>query len=151
MADSSQHRADLERHCREAGVSLTLQRRIILSVLSSRSDHPTADQVYEAVVESYPEIARTTVYRTLEVFVEHGLLVRVCHPGSSTRYDVVTHRHHHLVCDRCGALADLEEPSLNDLSLPDLTARGFLMRDYSVHIRGLCKECTLSSPLDHDQ
>jgi Fe2+ or Zn2+ uptake regulation protein len=73
--------------------------------------------------------------------VELGLVTRVSHPSSVARYDAKTSRHHHLVCDHCGAVADLESRVLDQLAMPDLSHRGFTMRDFSVHVRGLCERC----------
>lgn len=134
--------ADLERRCRELGSPLTVQRRAILAALIWRSDHPTADDVHADLEKTLPGVSRGTVYRTLDTLVELGLIGRVCHPGSSARYDAKTHRHHHLVCDRCGSMADLDEPSLDDLSIPDVSASGFCVRDYSVQFRGTCRDCS---------
>ena len=131
----------LERRCRELGTPLTIQRRATLAALVARADHPTADDLYEDVAGTLVGVSRGTVYRTLDTLVELGVIGRVCHPGSSARYDAKTHRHHHLVCDRCGSMADLEAPSLDAVEVPDLSTTGFSVRDYSVQFRGLCRVC----------
>ncbi len=141
MPTDPQLLADLEKRCQEQGVPVTLQRRAILEVLTSRADHPTADEVVADLGQRMDGVSRATVYRTLETLAECGLLVRVCHPGAAARYDVNTQRHHHLVCDLCGSITDFEEPSLNGLSMPDLSTAGFRMRDFSVHVRGICENC----------
>lgn len=130
----------LERRCRESGTPLTIQRRAILAALLGRSDHPTADQIHAAIVKTLPGVSRGTVYRSLDAMVARGLIRRVCHPGSSARYDAKTHRHHHLVCDGCGSMVDLEDPALDALQVPDTTA-GFAVRDYTVQFHGLCTAC----------
>lgn len=132
--------ADLEERCQTLGIPMTLQRRAILEVLAERVDHPTADEVLEELERRIDGVSRATVYRMLETLVQHGLLVRVCHPGAAARYDVKLHRHHHLVCDVCGRITDVEAPSLDGLMLPQ-APEGFRVRDFSVHIRGLCKRC----------
>jgi Fe2+ or Zn2+ uptake regulation protein len=132
---------DLQQRCRELGIPLTVQRRAVYAVLASRSDHPTADQVFEGLHERVPGISKATAYRTLDTLVELGLVVRVSHPGRGARYDAKTARHHHLVCDGCGAVADLESRQLDALPLPDLKPTGFRTRDFSVHVRGFCQDC----------
>jgi Fur family peroxide stress response transcriptional regulator len=132
---------ELERRCREAGTPFTVQRRAVLAAVVGRTDHPTADDVFGAVSAAMPGISRGTVYRTLETLVAMGLVNRVCHPGSAARYDGKTERHHHLVCDRCGAMVDLDHPGLDALPIPDVSASGFAVRDYSVQFRGLCGRC----------
>ena len=140
---ASEHPAmlDFERRCRELGVPLTVQRRAILAVLILRSDHPTADDVHADVARVLPGVSRGTIYRSLDKLVELDVIRRVCHPGSAARYDGKLHRHHHLVCDRCGAMVDYEEPALDALQVPDAVATGFAVRDYSVQFRGLCRDC----------
>lgn len=126
--------------CRRHSLPLTVQRRVVLEELSHRSDHPTADEVFNGVRKKMPEISRTTVYRVLETFVRIGVVRRVCHPGASSRYETRMHRHHHLVCLQCDAIADLENPSLDKLPLPRISS-GFRIEDYSIQFRGICRDC----------
>jgi Fur family peroxide stress response transcriptional regulator len=131
---------DLAQICREHALPLTVQRRVVLEALSLRTDHPTADQIFDDVRTRMPEISRTTVYRVLETFVRIAVARKVCHPGSATRYEVKTHRHHHLVCLNCEKMLDLEDPSLDGLPLPSESS-GFQIGDYSIQFRGLCSDC----------
>lgn len=128
--------------CRARGLPLTIQRRSILEVLLAREDHPTADDVAEALAQRVEGISRATVYRTLETLVEIGLITRVAHPAVAVRYEIRADRHHHLVCDRCGAMSDFDEPRLDALSLPDFASAGFRVRDYTIQVRGVCRRCT---------
>lgn len=133
--------AELEHRCREAGLPLTVQRRLVLSCMLARTDHPTAEDVFQDVARKLPGVSRGTVYRALDTLVGLGAIHRVCHPGSAARYDAKLHRHHHLICDRCGGMSDLEAPGLDDLRVPDLGELGFAVRDYSVQFRGICRRC----------
>jgi len=141
MASRRARLVQLEQRCQELGLPLTVQRRAILDVLLSRDDHPTADQVAADLGSRIAGISKATVYRTLETLVASGLLLRVCHHGAAARYDIRTDRHHHLVCDVCGQMTDFEEEKLDELPLPSFARAGFRVRDYSVHVRGLCKKC----------
>jgi Fur family peroxide stress response transcriptional regulator len=132
---------ELEQRCRELSVPLTVQRRAVLRALASRDDHPTADAIFTAVSKELPGISRATAYRTLDTLVAMGLVVRVAHDDSVARYDAKTWRHHHLACDRCGAMLDLESKALDAIELPDLSKLGFRARDFSVHVRGVCDAC----------
>lgn len=133
--------AGFEQLCRAHGLALTVQRRTILSVLLSSEDHPTADQVYELVRTRLPGLSRTTVYRVLDTFVRIGAVARVAHHGSAARYDPKTHRHHHFVCVQCGRIIDLEDQRLDRIALPDLAERGLEVKDFNIHLRGVCAEC----------
>lgn len=131
----------MAQRCRKRGLALTMQRRAVFEALAGREDHPTADQVYDAVKVSLPAISRTTVYRILDTLVRNGLIVKVCHPGSAARFDPKVHRHHHLVCLSCERIVDIQAESLNHLSLPDVSGQGFHIEDYHVHFRGTCARC----------
>ena len=132
---------ELKQRCQDHGLPLTVQRRGILEVLLSRDDHPTADEIASDLDSRIDGISKATVYRTLETLVARGLLLRVCHHGAAARFDIRTDRHHHLVCDVCGQMTDFEDQEFDELTLPSFARAGFRVRDYSVHVRGLCKKC----------
>lgn len=132
----------LDEICRNHALPVTVQRRAVLEELSRRSDHPTADGVFEMVRKRLPEISRTTVYRALETVVRHGIARKVCHPGAAARYEMRLGRHHHLVCLECESMVDVEDRSLDNLRLPRLRS-GFRIEDYSIQFRGLCSECAM--------
>jgi len=127
--------------CRESGLSLTVQRRMILQEVLGREDHPAADDVYELVKDRIPGVSRTTVYRVLDTLVRMGVISKVCHPGAAARFDPKIHQHHHLVCTRCDAILDVEDERLNSLALPAIDTRGYRLQEFHVHLRGVCAKC----------
>ena len=133
--------AEFERECRRRGLALTIQRRAVFEELSGRRDHPTADQIFDALNARLPGLSRTTVYRVLETLVEMGAARKVLHVDAVARFDPVTHRHHHLICERCGRLVDLEDDAVPPLALPDTRRAGFRVTDYSICFSGLCSAC----------
>jgi Fur family peroxide stress response transcriptional regulator len=130
----------LEAGCRKRGVPVTLQRRAVLEEILDRRDHPTADQVFDTLSSRLGGVSRATVYRTLETLVELGLVRRMAHVGAVARFDPVTERHHHLVCDLCGKVVDLPDDSVARVAAPK-TPPGFTIRDYTVHFTGICSNC----------
>jgi Fur family peroxide stress response transcriptional regulator len=126
---------------RERGLPVTTQRRAVFEAILDRRDHPTAEQVYRAVLGELPQISRMTVHRILGTFVSLGLLSKTCHPGSSARFDPKLHQHHHLVCLDCGDIIDFEDARLNKLPWPDVGRHGFQIQDYHIHFRGRCARC----------
>ena len=136
--------AGFEAECRKRGLAVTVQRRTVFEAISARRDHPTADQVYDAVRGRIPGLSRTTVYRVLETLVEAGFVRRVQHAGGVTRFDPITERHHHLVCEACGRLVDLEDAAVPTLRLPEARGAGFRITDYSVSFLGRCAACARS-------
>lgn len=133
--------ARLQEVCRERGIPLTNQRRTVLEVLLERSDHPTADQVFEAAKSHSPQISRRTVYRVLDTLVRLELIRRVHHQGAVARFEARIGRHHHLVCIRCNKIVDLESAELDNIPLPRGKPGGFEIRELSVQIMGICAEC----------
>lgn len=126
--------------CREHGLAMTVQRRAILEELVSRRDHPSADQIFDAVGERLPGLSRTTVYRVLEALVRAGAARKVPHPDAVARFDPIVERHHHLLCERCGRLFDLDDSEVRGFVLPRSLGR-FVIRDYSINFTGVCAGC----------
>ncbi len=127
--------------CRREGIALTVQRRTILEALAARDDHPTADDIFEAVRSRIPGISRTTVYRVLETLVRLGVARKASHAGAQVRFDPNTDRHHHLVCVHCGKVADLDDRALGGVRIPHVKRAGFMVDDYSIQFTGSCAEC----------
>lgn len=131
----------MEERCKKNKLSLTVQRRAILENLSSRTDHPTADQIYAAIQGRISGISRTTVYRVLETFVQLGLARKISNPEAKARFDADTGRHHHAICINCEEVADIYCEELNNISIPDV-GPDFHIVDYSVNFTGLCRRCS---------
>ena len=132
--------AYFEDQIRQRGFALTSQRRIILQELLSRKDHPTADQILDSIRDQAPGMSRTTVYRVLDTLVEIGAARKVFHAEAKVRFDPNTSRHHHLVCEQCGRLEDMDEEFLHDMKTPS-DASGFKIKDFSINFIGLCTPC----------
>jgi Fur family peroxide stress response transcriptional regulator len=131
-----------EAACRAHGLPVTVQRRRIFEALMGRTDHPTPDSVYAAVKETLPGVSRTTVYRVLDALARAGVVAKACSPGAASRVDPRTTRHHHLVCQRCDRLFDLDEDAVEHrVRPPDVRRRGFAIRGYSIYFTGLCAAC----------
>jgi Fur family peroxide stress response transcriptional regulator len=130
-----------ERLCRERGLALTVQRRIILENLASRADHPTADQIYGAVKDRIRGLSRTTVYRVLETFVLLGVVTKVSNPQARARFEADTARHHHLICSGCNTVTDCHDERLDGIEVPTEVGSGFEVRNFSLAITGLCGSC----------
>jgi Fur family peroxide stress response transcriptional regulator len=131
-----------EAACRAHGLPVTVQRRRIFEALLDRTDHPTPEQVYASVKDILPGISRTTVYRVLDTLVGLGVLARACTPNAAMRVDPRTARHHHLVCERCDRLFDLDEDAVSQRILPpDVRRHGFAIRGYSIYFTGVCADC----------
>jgi Fe2+ or Zn2+ uptake regulation protein len=142
--DSAAQRERLEtfiRLCRDRGLRCTVQRRVIFDAMLGLDGHPTADQVYAAVVSRLPGVSRTTVYRSLESLARMGAITKACHPGAVARYDSRTELHHHLICLHCDSVTDISDAQLDAVSIPDTSTFGFEVTDFRVQLRGICRRC----------
>ncbi len=135
---------ELELRCREHGLSLTIQRRAVLEELARRTDHPTADHIYDEIKQRMKGVSRTTIYRVLETLVNIGVAIKVSNPEAKARFDADTGRHHHMTCLFCGAVIDVHSPELNMLHVPEQVSTQFDIIDYSVNFTGRCTKCRLA-------
>jgi Fur family peroxide stress response transcriptional regulator len=138
----AQKLAELDVACRGAGLPVTSQRRVVMAVLAGRSDHPTAEEVYEAVQWQLPEVSRTTVYRVLDLLVRLAVASRIHSPSARARFDAEVRQHHHAICRVCEQVVDLRAPDFDDIPVPSGDAAGgFVLTGYVVSFSGICKVC----------
>jgi Fur family peroxide stress response transcriptional regulator len=124
---------------RSKKLPVTHQRLAIFEALRSSKEHPGAELLYQQLKPSYPTLSLATVYKTLQALHGRGLISLVNSPAAQARYDFITEVHHHLICVRCGRIADLFDKKLDALKPPRIP--DFEVSDHSVHFRGLCKAC----------
>ena len=141
MRDSQQGIVTFEEACRRAGLRLTHQRLEIFRELSATNDHPSAEELHKRLLKTFPMISLDTVYRTLSVFVQHGLIHKVETAESQGRFEVRKTLHHHLICRNCKEIIDFKWTSFDAAPLPnELTAWGRIESRNAV-VYGICREC----------
>lgn len=136
------HPEDISSKLSKLGYRLTPQRIMILSAIENSDNHISAEEIYTQVVAKYPNVNISTVYRTLELLKELGLVTETDLGGGRVRYHPADKgHHHHLVCQECGAIIDLDEAVLSSL-------KGTLLREYRfiadlrhLAIFGRCVNC----------
>jgi Fur family transcriptional regulator, peroxide stress response regulator len=124
-----------------AGVKLTHQRLVIFRAVASSVEHPSAETVYNAVRRTMPTVSLDTVYRTLWLLMDLGLLTTLGPRQDSVRFDANLAHHHHYLCVRCGLVRDFESTELNALPIPDSLSRFGQVVSAHVEVRGVCAEC----------
>lgn len=127
--------------CRERGLPITTQRRVLIRALLQTNRHPSAEELWNAAQQELPDISRTTVYRVLDTFVDLGLAIRVPHPGSPARFDGNVEPHHHVACLRCRRVYDAFDPDCAVMPRPNDAPPGFRIEGCSVLYTGTCREC----------
>ena len=126
---------------RRAGFKLTHQRLEIFGEVASSLEHPDAEAVFRAVRPRMPTVSLDTVYRTLRMLDELGLITTLGLRRESVRFDANLGRHHHYVCVRCGMARDFESAELNALRVPGVAkAFGSVVATH-VEVRGVCARC----------
>jgi Fe2+ or Zn2+ uptake regulation protein len=137
--------AELSDLLHEHGLRVTSQRLLIERALRDHGGHLTAEQVHELVEPALPGVTQQTVYSTLALLAELGVARRVSAPGPSTRFEARTDDHHHMVCERCGAVEDLHVRVPVKRVVGAATERGFAPSGASVTVLGLCAACAAGS------
>ena len=126
---------------KEAGIKLTHQRLVIFEAVASSLEHPTAETVHRAVQAGTPTISLDTVYRTLWLLTDLGLLNTVGVRQESVRFDANVEHHHHYVCSRCGLVRDFDSDDLDALKIPRTVKRFGKVVSAHVEVRGICDRC----------
>ena len=133
---------DLINKLSEQGYRLTPQRMLVLSAIENSEDHISAEEIYTQVVAKYPHVNISTIYRTLELLNRLGLVTETDLGGGRVRYHPAGKgHHHHLVCQECGKIIDLDESVLS--SLKDVLLREYKFSADLRHLAifGRCADC----------
>lgn len=132
----------VERLLRDRKYSLTPQRRAILRFLAHNTTHPSVADIHEAVTRELPVSSLATVYNTVTLLQELGLVRELRLPGEDvSRFDPNTAPHHHFLCAGCGHLIDLPAEAVP--MSPQLPP-GFVAHQGSALLQGLCPDCSAS-------
>lgn len=133
-------------NARETAVKLLQEKNIrpsvtriqILEYLLSHPIHPTADQIYRALLPHIPTLSKTTVYNTLELLLEMKLVKLVGGDQKEKHFDANVKEHGHFFCHACGKIYDFRMPALG-IEAPELS--GFHIEARDVYYRGVCLDC----------
>jgi len=132
----------LDRKLSNLGYRLTPQRMMILSAIEGSDSHISAEEIYAQVRARYPQVNISTVYRTLELLKELELVTEISLGDGRVRYHCMGKgHHHHLVCQKCGAIIDVEESILNPLWAEIQQKYNFKVNMKHVAFFGLCAKC----------
>lgn len=107
---------DIEQLCAERGLRMTGQRRVIAEVLSAADDHPDVEELHRRAMDIDPKVSIATVYRTVRLFEEAGILERHDFGDGRARYEQVSEDHHdHLIDARSGRVIEFQSPEIEAL------------------------------------
>lgn len=139
---------DFKQMLREKGLKVTNQRVLVLETMAAHpGEHLTAEEIFDLVRVSYPEIGLATIYRTVQVLVDLQVIDKVSFDDGFARYELggtdgeSRHHHHHAICTKCGKVISFQEDLLDTLEQTLMDTKGFLVVDHEVKLYGVCREC----------
>ena len=137
----------IEEKCLSKGVKLTDQRRIIAKVMSEsketygKSDHPDVDELYNRVSKIDPKISIATVYRTVKIFEEAGILTKHDFKGGKARYEEIRESHHdHLIDVKTGEIIEFVDDEIEKLQKKVAEKHGYTLVDHKLELYGVKKK-----------
>ena len=137
----------IEQKCLSKGVKLTDQRKIIAKVISEskaeygESDHPDVDELYNRVSKIDPKISIATVYRTVKLFEEAGILTKHDFKGGKARYEAMIESHHdHLIDIKTGEIIEFVDDEIENLQKKVAEKHGYTLVDHKLELYGVKKK-----------
>lgn len=137
---------DIKAEIKKKGYKLTSQRRNILNViLGHKKEHLSIEEIYEFVKESCPEIGLATIYRTIQLFEDIGIVNKHNFDDGCNRYELADpqkdHNHHHLICLSCSEVTEMDDDLLEELEQEVQRKKGFEVTNHTLKLFGYCKKC----------
>ena len=130
----------IEKKCILKGVKLTDQRKIIAKVMSDSSDHPDVDELYKRVLKIDSKISIATVYRTVKLFEEVGILAKHDFKGGKARYEELSEGHHdHLIDIKTGEIIEFVDEDIDKLQKKVAEKYGYDLVDHKLELYGVKK------------
>ena len=133
----------IERELHQRGCKVTPQRRIVINAIINSREHLTPAAIYERVHREHPSVGLVTVYRTIEILAELGLICET-HAGGSCRSYLIRRpqeHHHHLICSDCGKVVDFTDCGLDKLERRLAKETRFKISGHLLEFLGQCREC----------
>ena len=133
--------SNIEKKCKSKGVKLTDQRRIIAKVMSESNDHPNVDELYNRVSKIDEKISIATVYRTVKLFEESGILAKHDFKGGKARYEELNEGHHdHLIDIKSGEIIEFVDNEIEELQKKVAEKHGYQLVDHKLELYGIKKK-----------
>ena len=131
----------IEKKCIKIGVKLTEQRKIIAKVMSESNDHPNVDELYKRVSKIDTKISIATVYRTVKLFEEAGILTKHEFKGGKARYEELNEGHHdHLIDIKTGEIIEFVDEEIEKLQKKVADKYGYKLVDHKLELYGIKKK-----------
>ena len=122
-------------------IRMTSQRIAILEFLARDGNHPTANEIYQALKDKNPNMSIATIYNNLLFFKKAGILKEIPFGEGSNRYDLTDTKHYHAVCEHCGKVVDFDYQELEKINTFVENQINFKVFDHNFKVTGLCENC----------
>ena len=133
--------ASIEERCKQKGVKLTEQRKLIAKVMSDSHDHPNVDELYKRVSKIDSKISIATVYRTVRLFEEAGIITKHDFGGGKARYEKLADSHHdHLIDVQSGEIVEFVDEEIEKLQETVAEKLGYQLLDHKLELYGIKKK-----------
>jgi Fur family ferric uptake transcriptional regulator len=139
----TREREIFRKYLERRGLKLTAERQAVFDELFARHEHVEADEILVRLRAKGKKISRATIYRTLELLVDSGIVGRVRIGEIGYRYERLRagEHHDHLICNECGRVIEFFEPRIENLQDEVCDRYGFLALSHSHQMRGICRQC----------
>lgn len=143
MSQNKREQAIFRKYLERRGLKLTSERQALFDELFARHEHFEADELLVRLRTKHKKISRATIYRTLDLLVDSGIVGRVRIGESGYRYERLRagEHHDHLICNDCGRVIEFFEPAIENLQDVVCERYGFLALSHSHQLRGVCRQC----------
>ena len=132
---------DVAIRLKSRGFRMTRQRRVVLDAVRDAGGHPDAHEIYQRARRVLPQISLGTVYRTLGVLRDAGLVKELHLGGAHGRYEEEGDTHHHVLCTECGRVEDVGGSAFGGLAEKAHAATDFQIKDHRLEFYGICPTC----------
>ena len=134
----------VKQQLQQSSYKLTPQREATVRVLiENEKDHLSAEDVYLKVKDKAPEIGLATVYRTLNLLEDSGMVTSISFGTQGKKFELATKPHHdHLICKNCGKIVEFEDPSVEKKQEEIAKKNGFTLTGHLMQLYGTCKNCS---------
>lgn len=137
---------EFESKIQTCGYKLTVQRQAVLEIIfKNRNSHLSTEEIFDRVKMTYSDIGLATIYRNMQLFEKIGLVQHIFLEDGCMRYQIADpeekHEHHHLICEICGDVIDVQEDLLGLVEEKVFLKKGFTVTNHKVQFYGICQKC----------
>lgn len=133
---------ELKQSLRRKNIRLSFHRIKVLEYFAAHPGHPSAEEIFTDLHSEIPTLSKTTVYNTLKLLTEAGILRTLEIEGHETRFDIETEEHGHFLCGECSSIHNFP---VDVNALPGARLPGFIITERNVYFKGICPQCLTKS------